>query len=116
MSTTAKKILIGLGIVVAIGWFINIASTPATTKSVPVESSAYATQTATTVPVSPAQRQAPLSNNNYYTNTVGNKVHAPAYGNVVPVGASARCRDNTYSFSQSRSGTCSHHGGVASWL
>jgi len=32
-----------------------------------------------------------------------------------PVGATARCRDGTYSFSQTRSGTCSHHGGVAEW-
>src|SRR6266545_3156596 len=33
-----------------------------------------------------------------------------------PPGATARCRDGTYSFSQSRRGTCSHHGGVARWL
>src|SRR5438876_3858006 len=33
-----------------------------------------------------------------------------------PSGASARCRDGTYSFSRSRSGTCSHHGGVTQWL
>lgn len=57
-----------------------------------------------------------LSNDNYYTNTAGNKVHSPAYSNIVPIGASAQCRDGTYSFSQSRRGTCSHHGGVAKWL
>jgi len=34
----------------------------------------------------------------------------------VPSGATARCRDGTYSFSRHRSGTCSHHGGVATWL
>ena len=34
----------------------------------------------------------------------------------VPAGATARCRDGTYSYSQHRSGTCSHHGGVATWL
>lgn len=28
----------------------------------------------------------------------------------------ARCRDGTYSYSRTRSGTCSHHGGVAVWL
>ncbi|WP_289144502.1 DUF3761 domain-containing protein, partial [uncultured Bacteroides sp.] len=28
----------------------------------------------------------------------------------------ALCRDGTYSFSKSRRGTCSHHGGVAKWL
>ena len=33
-----------------------------------------------------------------------------------PAGATARCRDGTYSFSQHRSGTCSDHGGVAAWL
>jgi hypothetical protein len=33
-----------------------------------------------------------------------------------PAGASARCRDGTYSYSRSRRGTCSHHGGVAVWL
>jgi Protein of unknown function (DUF3761) len=33
-----------------------------------------------------------------------------------PAGATAKCADGTYSFSQHRSGTCSHHGGVAEWL
>jgi uncharacterized protein DUF3761 len=35
---------------------------------------------------------------------------------ATPAGASARCRDGTYSFSRHRSGMCSHHGGVATWL
>jgi chromosome segregation ATPase len=35
---------------------------------------------------------------------------------VHPEGASAKCRDGTYSYSQNRRGTCSHHGGVAEWL
>lgn len=60
--------------------------------------------------------QAPLSNNNYYVNVDGNTVHSPAYSRTAPQGASARCGDGTYSFSQHRQGTCSHHGGVASWL
>jgi hypothetical protein len=33
-----------------------------------------------------------------------------------PPGATALCKDGTYSFSQTHSGTCSHHGGVAQWL
>lgn len=33
-----------------------------------------------------------------------------------PSGASARCRDGTYSYSRNRRGTCSHHGGVREWL
>lgn len=35
---------------------------------------------------------------------------------TVPAGASAICRDGTPSYSAHRSGTCSHHGGVAEWL
>lgn len=57
-----------------------------------------------------------LSNDNYYKNVDGNTVHSPTYSNTVPVGAMGRCRDGTYSFSQNRRGTCSHHGGVATWL
>ncbi len=34
----------------------------------------------------------------------------------VPVGATAKCKDGTYSSSKTRSGTCSHHGGVLQWL
>ena len=32
-----------------------------------------------------------------------------------PAGATAKCRDGTYSYSGSRRGTCSRHGGVAIW-
>jgi len=56
-----------------------------------------------------------LSNNNYYTNVSGNEVHSPAYAPAIPANATAQCGDGTYSFSQHRSGTCSHHGGVATW-
>ena len=58
-----------------------------------------------------------LSNDRHYTNSDGNQVHSPANSSGgVPAGATARCADGTYSFSQHRSGTCSHHGGVAKWL
>jgi hypothetical protein len=61
--------------------------------------------------------QSPLSNDHYYTNSAGQRVHSPAYSpGGVPTGATALCGDGTYSFSQSRRGTCSHHGGVAKWL
>jgi hypothetical protein len=33
-----------------------------------------------------------------------------------PAGASAQCKDGTYSHSKQHSGACSHHGGVAKWL
>ena len=58
-----------------------------------------------------------LSNNNHYTNSDGQSVHSPAYSSGgPPAGATALCNDGTYSFSQHRQGTCSHHGGVAKWL
>jgi len=64
---------------------------------------------------SPPQSQ--LSNDNHYTNSDGQRVHSPAYSpGGVPNGATALCGDGTYSFSQHRSGTCSHHGGVAKWF
>jgi hypothetical protein len=53
-----------------------------------------------------------------YVNKEGYSVHRPAHtasGNV-PSGASAQCHDGSYSFSMSRRGTCSHHGGVSRWL
>jgi hypothetical protein len=37
-------------------------------------------------------------------------------GSGAPSGATAKCRDGSYSSSQHHSGTCSHHGGVATWL
>jgi len=40
----------------------------------------------------------------------------PSQQNPAPQGATALCRDGTYSFSQNRRGTCSHHGGVSKWL
>jgi hypothetical protein len=49
----------------------------------------------------------------YYMNVSGHCVHRPASS---PAGATARCRDGTYSYSEHASGTCSHHGGVARWI
>lgn len=54
--------------------------------------------------------------NGTYINTYGNVVCSPYSSNSAPAGASAQCEDGTYSFSQSRRGTCSSHGGVAVWL
>jgi hypothetical protein len=59
-----------------------------------------------------------LNNHNTYQNRDGETVHAPAHSRSgkVPEGATAHCRDGSYSFSRHRSGTCSRHGGVESWL
>jgi hypothetical protein len=51
-----------------------------------------------------------------YINSRGNCVRRPVQTDRAPAGATAKCRDGTYSFSQSRRGTCSWHGGVAKWL
>jgi uncharacterized protein YraI len=52
----------------------------------------------------------------YYINSGGIKVQSPTYYDKPPAGASAQCRDGTYSFSLHRRGTCSGHGGVRKWL
>lgn len=52
----------------------------------------------------------------YYTNKAGQRVQSPTKASAAPEGATALCRDGSYSFSQSRRGTCSHHRGVARWL
>ncbi len=51
-----------------------------------------------------------------YTNADGNRIPSPRKADAPPPGASAQCRDGSYSFSANRRGTCSHHGGVARWL
>lgn len=64
---------------------------------------------------SPYQAPTPTETVRTYTNSQGNTVQSPTHYNSRPSGASAQCRDGSYSFSQSRRGTCSHHGGVAEW-
>jgi hypothetical protein len=61
------------------------------------------------------QQQAECPNGTY-ENTAGNIVCKPYESSTQPAGATAECEDGTYSFSESRSGTCSHHGGVKRWL
>lgn len=53
-----------------------------------------------------------------YVNSKGIWVPSPSRTSDgrAPSGATAQCRDGTFSFSLSRRGTCSHHGGVQRWL
>ena len=51
----------------------------------------------------------------YYKNSSGKCVKRPVTSPSKPKGATAKCKDGTYSFSQHRSGTCSGHRGVAIW-
>jgi Protein of unknown function (DUF3761) len=74
---------------------------------------------AAVAPVAPVVQppaQPAACDGDYYVNSDGNCVHRPEQAPAPPAGATAQCQDGTYSFSQHRSGTCSHHGGVAQWL
>lgn len=94
---------------------------PTNTPPAPVQPSPPAAETVKPTPP-PVQKTVPQAQAptppTYYTNVDGNKVPSPVEtpDGSIPVGATARCRDGSYSSSQHRSGTCSHHGGVAEWL
>lgn len=77
------------------------------------QAQALASQQAAAAAQQPA---APPSGGNNYTNVNGNTVPGPVAAPAPPAGATAKCNDGTYSFSQHRQGTCSSHGGVANWL
>ena len=73
---------------------------------------------ATPAPKKAEPNEADLQTHGHYVNKAGQDVHSPAKSvdGQVPAGASAKCRDGSYSFSKSRRGTCSGHGGGANWL
>ena len=85
-----------------------------TSKSTPVDTVTAAA--VNEVVVHGTKAPAPVCSNGTYVNSAGNTVCSPYSSPSAPTGASAQCSDGTYSFSRSRSGTCSHHGGVATWL
>ena len=80
--------------------------------------SAQAPQPSPTQPPPQQQQksQPKCADNGTYVNSKGEAVKRPENCSAAPQGATAQCRDGSYSFSQSRRGTCSHHGGVAKWL
>jgi hypothetical protein len=70
-----------------------------------------------TAPAPAPAPERPTCLNGTYVNSEGHTVCRPEESSSgPPPGATARCRDGTYSFSEHRSGTCSSHGGVAEWL
>ena len=88
---------------------IDSVQTPQTTNAIRQQTTSIKTKAAVRNYESPTSVKT-------YVNSVGNTVQSPTYYQSQPVGATAKCRDGTYSFSQSRRGTCSHHGGVARWI
>lgn len=123
-----KKFLVFLGLVL-FSLFLLSQSKVDNAKSVPANNSTYSapntdkvlSETPTPTPSStvletpsPTSTIAPTPD--YYINSDGNQAQSPTYSDTVPPGATAICNDGTYSFSQHRRGTCSHHGGVAQWL
>ena len=84
------------------GKFIKCGSAPAGTSAAAVATPARpVTSLATNTPhaATPTATKAPT------TSAIG-----------APAGATAKCKDGTWSMSKTHSGSCSHHGGVASWL
>jgi Protein of unknown function (DUF3761) len=82
------------------------------------KSAAAATGSATpapAAPAAPAPAAAPAAPAAKSASTTKSAPTATA-GNTDPTGATAKCKDGTYSKSQHHSGTCSSHGGVADWL
>jgi hypothetical protein len=67
-------------------------------------------------PPSQQEQKPKCTDTGTYVNSKGETVKRPENCSAAPQGATAQCRDGSYSFSKSRSGTCSHHGGVAKWL
>jgi hypothetical protein len=73
------------------------------------------------VPVMAQHFDAPPGACGYYINSRGHAVSRPcgdARYQPPPPGSTARCADNTYSYSEhpNAPGTCSHHGGVTSYV
>jgi len=64
----------------------------------------------------PRRTLPPTTSGRSYVNVDGVRVPSPVFSETKPAGATARCRDGSYSFSQHRRGTCSYHGGVAEWF
>jgi uncharacterized protein DUF3761 len=107
---TAVAVFAALMLVALSAW---VSPTYADGKDAPTAPDVQITQ-----PKSKQPNEADLQEHGHYVNKQGDTVHSPAHSKsgAVPDGATAQCRDGSYSFSQHRSGTCSHHGGVGKWL
>lgn len=92
--------------VVAVAALVASAAAPART-------AASAAPAASALAAQPGSASATACGRGFYKNVSGHCVKRPGSD---PSGATARCGDGSYSYSEHASGTCSHHGGVARWL
>ena len=63
----------------------------------------------------PAPVATPMAHPNMTAAPAQQAMSAPAAG-AMPTGATAKCKDGTFSMSKHHSGSCSRHGGVAQFL
>jgi hypothetical protein len=86
-------------------------------KAKPATAAATPTPAATAPAAAAAPAAAPAASTTAAKSSTATK-SAPttAASNTDPTGATAKCKDGTYSKSTHHSGTCSSHGGVAEWL
>ena len=83
----------------------------------------FADEKTTPAPTSKAARPAEKETTPAASKPSTGKAPAPTAGKAAtvkppagtPDNATAKCKDNTYSFAKTHSGACSHHGGVAEW-
>jgi Protein of unknown function (DUF3761) len=80
------------------------------------QSATTTTQSEVVTPPSPSPSPSARCGASAYTNSNGDCVPRPIAVPTAPAGATAKCKDGTFSFSKTRSGTCSGHKGVAEWL
>lgn len=89
------------------------AATPAA--SMPAAATAPAAA-ATTVAAAPTAKASTMTKAAPEAKASESKAPTMAASSTDPVGATAKCKDGSYSHSKHHGGSCSNHGGVADWL
>ena len=106
------KLLVAAALLLTLVPFQAIGQNQAPSQSAPSSGSSSAKAQAS----QPEDKDKSCTDNGTYVNSKGETVKRPETCSSAPKGATAQCRDKSYSFSHTRQGTCSHHGGVAKWL
>jgi hypothetical protein len=104
----ALSLVIGVAL---IGCSDQPATTTTSAESTAVATAAPARTSPTTAPTAIAKTPAPQQRAQAPTQ----QSPSDPMAQLRALGISAICNDGTYSMSRTRSGTCSHHGGVRQW-